>query len=182
MPCAGPGARRLACGREGTRSARLQGDPLPLAGGSVWRDASQSHSPRQHASAIARAIGHIRDDSDRRLPSRASRGSRNERVVVPQTLQAITSTTPLQYQKELRLLEARRLLKTVRCLGHRCRLRGRVRELEQQPRVARKFGARRAAIEPRRFLRRPHYLAGGGSRHGRLLRKAGDGVYRRRWI
>ncbi len=66
-----------------------------------------------NASAIARAIGQIR--SDVRCP-----------IVIPDLarqvgmsassfhkhFKTITSTTPLQYQKELRLLEARRLLKT----------------------------------------------------------------------
>jgi AraC-like DNA-binding protein len=66
-----------------------------------------------NASAIARAIGHIR-------------GGLRAPIAVPELAQrvgmsvssfhehfkAITSTTPLQYQKELRLLEARRLLKT----------------------------------------------------------------------
>lgn len=66
-----------------------------------------------NASAIARAIGHIRRDI--RLP-----------VIVPDLarqvgmsassfhkhFRTVTSTTPLQYQKELRLLEARQLLRT----------------------------------------------------------------------
>ncbi len=65
-----------------------------------------------HASAIKRAIGHIR--SDIRAP-----------IVIPELarkvgmsassfhkhFKTVTSTTPLQYQKELRLLEARRLLR-----------------------------------------------------------------------
>jgi len=65
-----------------------------------------------HASAVTRAIGHIR--SDIRSP-----------IVIPELarlvgmsassfhkhFKAVTSTTPLQYQKELRLLEARRLLR-----------------------------------------------------------------------
>lgn len=65
-----------------------------------------------NASAVARAIGHIRGDLRspiavpelaRRVGMSASSFHKNFRL--------ITSTTPLQYQKELRLLEARRLLK-----------------------------------------------------------------------
>jgi AraC-like DNA-binding protein len=65
------------------------------------------------ASAIARAIGHIRGglgspiaipDLARRVGMSASSFHKHFR--------AVTSTTPLQYQKELRLLEAQRLLKT----------------------------------------------------------------------
>jgi AraC-like DNA-binding protein len=66
-----------------------------------------------HASAIARAIGHIRDhirspiaipDLARRVGMSASSFHKHFKTV--------TTTTPLQYLKELRLLEARRLLKT----------------------------------------------------------------------
>ena len=65
-----------------------------------------------NASAIARAIGHIRGgigspiaipDLARRVGMSASSFHKH--------FKTITSTTPLQYQKELRLLEARRLLK-----------------------------------------------------------------------
>jgi AraC-like DNA-binding protein len=65
------------------------------------------------ASAVARAIGHIR-------------GNLRSPIVIPELarqvgmsasafhkhFRTITSTTPLQYQKELRLLEARQLLRT----------------------------------------------------------------------
>lgn len=66
-----------------------------------------------HASAIARAIEHIRrgirtpivvPDLARRVGMSASSFHKY--------FKKITSTTPLQYQKELRLLEARRLLTT----------------------------------------------------------------------
>ena len=66
-----------------------------------------------HASAIARAIDHIRKgirtpivvpDLARRVGMSASSFHKH--------FKKITSTTPLQYQKELRLLEARRLLTT----------------------------------------------------------------------
>jgi len=66
-----------------------------------------------NASAIARAIRHIRGnmsapivvpDLARRVGMSASAFHRHFKTV--------TATTPLQYQKELRLLEARRLLKT----------------------------------------------------------------------
>ncbi len=66
-----------------------------------------------NASAITRAIGHIRGelrspiaipDLARRVGMSASSFHKN--------FKTITSTTPLQYQKELRLLEARRILKT----------------------------------------------------------------------
>jgi AraC-like DNA-binding protein len=65
-----------------------------------------------HASAVARAIDHLRDhlgsaiaipDLARQVGMSASSFHKH--------FKTITSTTPLQYQKELRLLEARRLLK-----------------------------------------------------------------------
>jgi AraC-like DNA-binding protein len=65
-----------------------------------------------HASAIARAIGHIRDDI--RAPIAISELARSVGMSASsfhKHFKAITSTTPLQYQKELRLLEARWLLK-----------------------------------------------------------------------
>src|SRR5436190_1160793 len=64
-----------------------------------------------HASAIARAIGHIRGDvrSPIAIPELARRVGMSASSF-HKHFKAITSTTPLQYQKELRLLEARRLL------------------------------------------------------------------------
>ena len=64
-----------------------------------------------NASAIARAIGHIRDDirSPITIPDLASRVGMSASSF-HKHFKTITSTTPLQYQKELRLLEARRLL------------------------------------------------------------------------
>ena len=66
-----------------------------------------------NASAIARAIGHIRGDirSPIAIPDLARRVGMSASSF-HQHFKTITSTTPLQYQKELRLLEARRLLKT----------------------------------------------------------------------
>jgi AraC-like DNA-binding protein len=65
------------------------------------------------ASAIARAIGHIRGDirSPIAIPELARRVGMSASSF-HKHFKAITSTTPLQYQKELRLLEARRLLRT----------------------------------------------------------------------
>lgn len=65
------------------------------------------------ASAIARAIGHIRGDirSPIAIPALARRVGMSASAF-HKHFKAITSTTPLQYQKELRLLEARRLLRT----------------------------------------------------------------------
>jgi len=65
------------------------------------------------ASAIARAIGHIRDDirSPMAIPELARRVGMSVSSF-HKHFKAITSTTPLQYQKELRLLEARQRLKT----------------------------------------------------------------------
>ncbi len=65
-----------------------------------------------NASAIARAIGHIRADT--RSPIAIPELARRVGTSVSSFhthFKTITSTTPLQYQKELRLLEARRLLK-----------------------------------------------------------------------
>ncbi|MEU7907882.1 AraC family transcriptional regulator [Actinoplanes sp. NPDC049118] len=66
-----------------------------------------------NASAIARAIGFIRDDirSPIAVPDLARR-VRMSASSFHKHFRTITSTTPLQYQKELRLLEARRLLTT----------------------------------------------------------------------
>jgi AraC-like DNA-binding protein len=66
-----------------------------------------------NASAIARAIGHIRRDI--RSPIVIPDLARQVGMGVSSFhghFKTITSTTPLQYQKELRLLEARRLLKS----------------------------------------------------------------------
>jgi AraC-like DNA-binding protein len=65
-----------------------------------------------NASAVARAIGHIRRDI--RSPIVVPDLARQVGMSVSSFhghFKTITSTTPLQYQKELRLLEARRLLK-----------------------------------------------------------------------
>jgi AraC-like DNA-binding protein len=66
-----------------------------------------------NASAIARAIGHIRGDirSPIAIPDLARRVGMSGSSF-HKHFKTITSTTPLQYQKELRLLEARQLLKT----------------------------------------------------------------------
>lgn len=66
-----------------------------------------------HASAIARAIGHIRGNI--RAPIAIPDIARQVGMSVSsfhKHFKTITSTTPLQYQKELRLLEARQLLRT----------------------------------------------------------------------
>lgn len=65
-----------------------------------------------NASAIARAICHIRTDirSPIAFPELARRVGMSASSF-HRYFKTITSTTPLQYQKELRLLEARRLLK-----------------------------------------------------------------------
>jgi AraC-like DNA-binding protein len=65
-----------------------------------------------HASAVARAIGHLRGDvrSPIAIPDLARRVSMSPSSF-HKHFKTITGTTPLQYHKELRLLEARRLLK-----------------------------------------------------------------------
>jgi len=66
-----------------------------------------------NASAIARAIGHIRGEL--RSPIEVSHLARRVGMSAStfhKHFKTITSTTPLQYQKELRLLEARERLKT----------------------------------------------------------------------
>lgn len=64
-------------------------------------------------SSISRAIGHIRGDlrSPLSIPELARRVGMGASSF-HKHFRTVTSTTPLQYQKELRLLEARRLLKT----------------------------------------------------------------------
>lgn len=66
-----------------------------------------------NASAIARAIGHIRGNicSSIAIPDLARQVGMSVSSF-HNHFKTITSTTPLQYQKELRLLEARRLLRT----------------------------------------------------------------------
>jgi AraC-like DNA-binding protein len=66
-----------------------------------------------NASRIARAIGHIRDDirSPIAIPELARRVGMSV-ASFHKHFRTVTSTTPLQYQKELRLLEARRILRT----------------------------------------------------------------------
>lgn len=66
-----------------------------------------------YASAIARAIGHIRGDirSPIAIPALAQKVGMSASSF-HKHFKTITSTTPLQYQKELRLLEARRRLRT----------------------------------------------------------------------
>lgn len=66
-----------------------------------------------NASAVARAIGHIRGDL--RAPIAIPELARQVGMSASsfhKHFRTITSTTPLQYQKELRLLEARRLLRS----------------------------------------------------------------------
>ncbi len=64
-------------------------------------------------SAVARAIGHIRGDIRARIeiPELARRVGMSASSF-HKHFKTVTTTTPLQYQKELRLIEARRLLKT----------------------------------------------------------------------
>lgn len=66
-----------------------------------------------HGSAIGRAIGHIRGDIRARLeiPEFARRVGMSPSSF-HRHFRSVTSTTPLQYQKESRLIEARRLLRT----------------------------------------------------------------------
>ncbi|HEY5959237.1 MAG TPA: AraC family transcriptional regulator, partial [Polyangiaceae bacterium] len=66
-----------------------------------------------NSSAIARAIGQIRGDirSPIAIPELARQVGMSASSF-HKYFRTITSTTPLQYQKELRLLEARRLLQT----------------------------------------------------------------------
>ncbi|MDC0714163.1 AraC family transcriptional regulator [Stigmatella sp. ncwal1] len=66
-----------------------------------------------HASAIARAIAHIRRDfrSSIAIPELARRVGMSTSSF-HKHFRTVTSSTPLQYQKDLRLLAARRLLMT----------------------------------------------------------------------
>ncbi|MFE7588172.1 AraC family transcriptional regulator N-terminal domain-containing protein [Kitasatospora sp. NPDC057512] len=66
-----------------------------------------------NASAVARAIGRMREDirSPITVPELARRVGMSSSSF-HKHFKAITSTTPLQYQKDLRLLEARQLLQT----------------------------------------------------------------------
>lgn len=65
-----------------------------------------------HASTIGRAIGHIRGDIRAHLDvPKLARQVGMSASSFHKHFRAVTSTTPLQYQKELRLLEARRLLR-----------------------------------------------------------------------
>lgn len=65
------------------------------------------------ASAVARAIGHIREDL--RAPITVPELARRVGMSASsfhKHFRSVTATTPLQYQKELRLVEARRLLRS----------------------------------------------------------------------
>lgn len=65
-----------------------------------------------HASAVARAITHIREHF--RTPMAIAELARDVGMSVAsfhRQFKAVTASSPLQYQKELRLLEARRLLR-----------------------------------------------------------------------
>lgn len=66
-----------------------------------------------NASAVSRAIGYIRSDlrSPIAIPELARRVGMSASAF-HKHFKTITSTSPLQYQKDLRLLEARRLLRT----------------------------------------------------------------------
>lgn len=66
-----------------------------------------------HASAIAQAIGHIRRDISAQItiPDLARAVGMSETSFYKH-FKAVTSRTPLQYQKELRLLEARQRLRS----------------------------------------------------------------------
>lgn len=64
-----------------------------------------------HASQVARAIAHLRENfrGPLSIPELARRVGMSQSSL-HKHFKAVTSTTPLQYMKELRLLEARRLL------------------------------------------------------------------------
>lgn len=72
-------------------------------------------SPSSHASKIARAIAEIRENytAPLRLPDLARVAGMGQSSFHTH-FKAVTGTTPLQYQKDLRLIEARRLLRTGR--------------------------------------------------------------------
>ncbi len=106
---------------------RPRGRPRPakrIPGSSTrWDATSPSRGRRQtlrnllrhdsNASAVARAIGHIRGDlrASIAIPELARQVGMSASSF-HKHFRTITSTTPLQYQKELRLLEARRLLRS----------------------------------------------------------------------
>jgi AraC-like DNA-binding protein len=65
-----------------------------------------------HASTIGRAIGHIRGEIRAHLDvPKLARQVGMSASSFHKHFRAVTSTTPLQYQKDLRLIEARRLLR-----------------------------------------------------------------------
>jgi AraC-like DNA-binding protein len=82
--------------------------------GGMLRDLIRHDS---NASAVARAIGHLRKDIRKDIRSSIAIPDLARRVGMSASsfhkhFKTITGATPLQYQKELRLLEARRILKT----------------------------------------------------------------------
>jgi len=78
--------------------------------GAMFRRLLQHDS---HASHIARAIRRIRQDFRQRLAvPELARAAGMSPSTFHHHFKAITKTTPLQYQKDLRLLEARRMLAT----------------------------------------------------------------------
>lgn len=67
--------------------------------------------PDSHASRIARAIGRIRREFDTALPvADLAREAGMSASAFHEHFRSLTGTTPLQYQKTLRLMEARRRL------------------------------------------------------------------------
>ena len=78
-------------------------------GGAICRQAL----PDTHLTRIARAIGMLRQNYTRALPvERLASVAGMSPSSFHQHFKALTSLTPLQYQKQLRLLEARRLMQS----------------------------------------------------------------------
>jgi len=72
--------------------------------------------PESHASRIARAVARIRRDFAEPLPvGDLAREAGMGLSAFHDHFKAVTATTPLQFQKRLRLIEARRLLQAGRC-------------------------------------------------------------------
>jgi len=71
----------------------------------------QLGSPDSHAQRIARAVALIREEYAKQLPvERLAEAARMSASSFHQHFRAITTLSPLQFQKQLRLIEARRLM------------------------------------------------------------------------
>ena len=129
----------------------------------------QIGAPDSRLSHVARAIAWIRDNYDRPFSIEAlAREAGMSPSALHQHFKAVTAMSPLQYQKQIRLQEARRLMleRNLRRPGRG--LSGRLRQ--PLPVLARIRPAVRGAARPRRGPTAPERHAGRGGLMGLWFR------------